>query len=168
MKREHRKITTEFNAESVRKVSDQRLSLTEVSRKLGNRTERDWAAGNAHPKPAQRPARHSDINLTMSRYSHTLLTDEAAALNALPEFPSAFDSDRPEVQTLEATGTDGRGENVLPSGLPFSDAFRCISMQHGDVPNPEIPTRPKNDRPLNFSKNREKQGYRKRKGQIAV
>ena len=42
------------------------------------------AAGNVHPKLAQRLARHSDINLTMSRYSHTLLADEADALNSLP------------------------------------------------------------------------------------
>jgi len=109
------------------------------------------AAGNVHPKLAQRLARHSDINLTMNRYSHTLLTDEAEALKALPEFPSAFTSERPEVQTLKATGTDGRGENVLPSGLPFSDAFQCISMHQGDIPNPEMPTRSKNEKPLNPS-----------------
>ncbi len=46
------------------------------------------ARGGVHPKQAQDLARHSDINLTMSRYSHTLLSDRAAALAALPEFGS--------------------------------------------------------------------------------
>jgi len=46
--------------------------------------------GGVHPKLAQRLARHSDINLTLSRYTHTLLSEEAEALEVLPEFPSAF------------------------------------------------------------------------------
>jgi integrase len=62
--------------------------------------------GGVHPKIAQRLARHTDINLTMARYSHTLLSDEAEALEVLPEFPSVFDVDRPRQQTLQATGTD--------------------------------------------------------------
>lgn len=42
------------------------------------------ARAGVHPKQAQDLARHSDINLTMSRYSHTLMADRAAALKALP------------------------------------------------------------------------------------
>ena len=41
------------------------------------------AVGDVHPKIAQRLARHSDINMTMNRYTHTLLSDEADALNVL-------------------------------------------------------------------------------------
>eukprot|EP00913_Durusdinium_trenchii_P010915 g10244.t1 len=82
------------------------------------------AQGNVHPKLAQKLARHSDINLTMSRYSHTLLADEAQALDSLPAFPSVFDEDTAETecQTLQATGTDDNGESVLPSGRPESVA----------------------------------------------
>ena len=81
---------------------------------------------------AQRLARHSDINLTMNRYSHTLLSDEAEGLKALPQFPSLFDGDKPELQTLRATGTDAvdeTPENVLPLCLPAQPAFDCNSMQ---------------------------------------
>lgn len=92
------------------------------------------AAGNVHPKLAQRLARHSDINLTMSRYSHTLLADEAQALDALPQFPSAFSGDAPEQQSLRATGTDGAAEgaeNVLPSCLPARAAKQHNSVHRG-------------------------------------
>jgi integrase len=93
------------------------------------------AAGNVHPKLAQRLARHSDINLTMMRYSHTLLADEAQALDALPQFPSAFSGDGPDQQALRSTGTDVATvgvENVLPSGLPArarSHTFLCIAVR---------------------------------------
>ena len=43
------------------------------------------ARGGVHPKQAQDLARHSDINLTMTRYSHTVISDRAAALAALPD-----------------------------------------------------------------------------------
>ena len=58
------------------------------------------ARGGVHPKQAQDLARHSDINLTLSRYSHTVLTDRAAALTALPDLS---ESSR---QAARATGTD--------------------------------------------------------------
>jgi len=44
------------------------------------------AAAGVHPKVAQQLARHSDINLTMSRYSHVLSGQEADAVNRLPNF----------------------------------------------------------------------------------
>ena len=60
------------------------------------------ARAGVAPKTAQDLARHSDINLTLSRYSHTIVEDRAAALAALPDLtPDA----RP--QTMVATGTDG-------------------------------------------------------------
>ena len=62
--------------------------------------------GGVHPKLAQNLARHSDINLTMSRYSDTLLRDKAEALDVLPEFSSLFDGDRPDRQELRTIGTD--------------------------------------------------------------
>jgi len=60
------------------------------------------AAAGVHPKVAQSLMRHSDINLTMSRYTHTLLGQESAAVESLPDLslPSA------ERQRAVATGTD--------------------------------------------------------------
>jgi hypothetical protein len=44
--------------------------------------------------------RHSDINLTMSRYTHTLRGQESEAVESLP------DLSLPSKQTRKATGTD--------------------------------------------------------------
>lgn len=101
-------------------------------------------AGGVHPKIAQRLARHSDINLTMSRYSHTLLEDEAKGLEALPEFPSMFGSDDDcGGAVLRATGTDGPsggnenagsvGESVLPVCLPEKGPFGRAGVHSGAV-----------------------------------
>ena len=48
--------------------------------------------------------RHSDINLTMGRYTHTLLGQEAQAVESLPDFslPSS------KSEKVAATGTDGK------------------------------------------------------------
>ena len=61
------------------------------------------AASGVHPKVAQSLMRHSDINLTMSRYTHTLTGQEAQAINSLPDLlaPSS------QSQRAAATGTDG-------------------------------------------------------------
>jgi hypothetical protein len=76
------------------------------------------------PKMAQRLARHSDINLAMSRSSHTLLADEAEA--------------------LAATGTDDvyranplSVENVLPRRFPKPDAETCTLAQSNSQLEPE-------------------------------
>ncbi len=99
------------------------------------------AAGDVHPKLAQRLARHSDINLTLSRYSHTVLADEAKALTALPQFPSLFGHPKTNtVETLRATGTDDsapRLGNVLQSGLQERGSFPCISMHRDDTSTAE-------------------------------
>jgi len=55
------------------------------------------AAAGVHPKTAQELARHSDINLTMSRYTHVRLSDLSTAVHALPNLHI------PEMQ--KATGT---------------------------------------------------------------
>lgn len=44
------------------------------------------AASGVHPKVAQDLARHSDINLTLSRYSHTILEQRSEAVDRLPKF----------------------------------------------------------------------------------
>ncbi len=68
---------------------------------------------NAGVKPhvAMALLRHSDINLTMKRYTHTLLPTQASAIAALPDLsPDKLDRQRQRV-----TGTDGKS---LPPGLP--------------------------------------------------
>jgi hypothetical protein len=47
------------------------------------------ARGKVHPKFAQALARHSTITLTMDRYSHTDLGEQADALKVLPSLPTA-------------------------------------------------------------------------------
>ncbi len=46
------------------------------------------AASGVHPKTIQTLMRHSDINLTMSRYSHSLREHQASAIEKLPDFES--------------------------------------------------------------------------------
>ena len=49
------------------------------------------AASGVHPKTAQDLMRHSDINLTMSRYTHTLRGQTARAVESLPDFSRLTD-----------------------------------------------------------------------------
>lgn len=60
------------------------------------------ARGGVHTKQAQDSARHCDIGLTMSRYSHTVVADRAAVLETLSDL-----STRPDQERRRATGTDG-------------------------------------------------------------
>ena len=68
------------------------------------------AASGVHPKVAQSLMRHSDINLTMSRYTHTLAGQEAEAVAGLPDFSL------PSSQSQRATGTDGRPVDIAETG----------------------------------------------------
>jgi len=127
-------------------------------------------AGGVHPIIAQRLARHSDINLTMTRYSHTLLEDEAKRLEALPQFPSVFDgAPKPERAVLRATGTDGgdvgratggpAGESVLPLCLPRNEPSGRTNMQASAVRGAQEPGTPVESsspaKPPRISKNTE-------------
>ena len=58
------------------------------------------AATGVHPKVAQSIMRHSDINLTMSLYTHTLKGQESEAIANLP------DLSLPSRKSQRATGTD--------------------------------------------------------------
>ncbi len=59
-------------------------------------------ASGTHPKVAQSIMRHSDINLTMSRYTHVLTGQEIKAVENLPDLTT------PSGQGDAATGTDGK------------------------------------------------------------
>jgi len=58
------------------------------------------AASGVHPKTAQTLMRHSDINLTMSRYTHTLRGQEATAIESLPDLNCEAS------KSTKATGTN--------------------------------------------------------------
>ena len=70
------------------------------------------ARSGVHPKTAQDLARHSDINLTLSRYSHTIIEQQSEALARLPDLMPAVEAD-------EAVRTGTTDEFVLPVCLPF-------------------------------------------------
>ena len=60
-------------------------------------TTGSWlAANNVHPNVAQAIMRHSDINLTMSRYSHVMEGQEAEAVARLPDLSLASCEDQDE------------------------------------------------------------------------
>ena len=52
-------------------------------------------------------ARHTDVNLTLARYSHTRVEDRARALEALPELRT-----HPDQESLRATGTADRSPDL--------------------------------------------------------
>ena len=62
------------------------------------------AASGVHPKVVQSIMRHSDINLTMSRYTHIFRGQESEAVAKLPDL--GLPSER--IQKAVATGTEGQ------------------------------------------------------------
>ncbi len=85
---------------------------------------------DVHPRTAQQLARHSDINLTMKRYTHVAMRNVVGAVESIPEPISPTDR-----QQERATGTDDR---VIES--PRGDARvtvrvskqgrKCTNMAH--------------------------------------
>ncbi len=81
------------------------------------------AASGAHPKVVQSIMRHSDINMTMSRYTHIFRGQESEAVAGLPDLtlPSK------EKQKAVATGTDNKpigavqhsAKELTPKLTPF-------------------------------------------------
>jgi hypothetical protein len=106
------------------------------------------AASGVHPKVAQSLMRHSDINLTMSKYTHTLTGQEAQAVNSLPDLSLTS----AEAEKVAATGTDGESfrsalENLrrlalkstpeltpksTPTAFPGSDRLAAMGTTRGD------------------------------------
>jgi len=70
-------------------------------------------AGDVNPKVCQSLARHSTITLTMDRYSHLGLFDQATALDKLPPLPWPST----DTNLKAATGTDGKSD--FPIGTPI-------------------------------------------------
>ena len=64
------------------------------------------ANSGVHPSTAQHLARHSDINLTMSRYTHSALDRQSEAVERLPEIGA-------EPVAAQATGTEGQRVSAI-------------------------------------------------------
>jgi integrase len=68
------------------------------------------AAMGVHPKVVQAIMRHSDINLTMSRYCHTLRGQEAAAVGKLPDLNVGGPQQQKATGTDDVTASDNYAE----------------------------------------------------------
>jgi integrase len=88
------------------------------------------ASTGVHPKIAQSIMRHSDINLTMSRYTHTLTGQEAEAIAGLPDLST------PSKQKMAATGTDGKTD--LASCLAFLGGNHRSAMDGNGQTNQSV------------------------------
>ncbi len=58
------------------------------------------ANSGCHPKTAQLLLRHSDVNLTLQTYTHTVREALTSAVNTLPDLST------PSSEAMRATGTD--------------------------------------------------------------
>ena len=104
-------------------------------------TTGSWLAANGvHPSVAQAIMRHSDINLTMSRYTHLFRGQESEAVAKLPDLSLPSEQKAAAVRS----GTDGCNldtpgpqDKNLASHLAFQDAQQCNSVHR---PAQVIPT----------------------------
>jgi len=88
------------------------------------------AAGEVNPKTAQSLMRHSDINLTMSLYTHTLAGQETAAIATLPNFTT----EEPTRQKPKPPGT----ADVIPTteNAPETNTNNAPATDTNDAPSP--------------------------------
>ena len=90
------------------------------------------ARSGVHPKAAQTLARHSTITLTMDKYSHTAIGEQAEALKGLPDLTG------PAANLNRKTGTDGHdSQNGLASRLASKHAKRRTPMDASGLPEGE-------------------------------
>ena len=98
-------------------------------------------AAGVNPKDAQTLARHSTITLTMDRYAHVGLRDQAAAVGRLTLPPDPASD--PQAVPLPATGTDGRRSDngLLPYPIltPTGDGGRGKLSVIGGTDDPTVP-----------------------------
>ena len=85
-------------------------------------------ASGVHPKVVQSIMRHSDINLTMGRYTHVFRGQESKAVAKLPDLSQPSK----EKQRAIATGTDGKN---LPENLPFLGVQQRILANSNEQQN---------------------------------
>ncbi len=90
------------------------------------------AAAGVHPKVAQIIMRHSDINLTMSRYTHIFRGQASKAVESLP------DLSLPSNQSQQATGTNGKN---LAQNLGLSSNKQCKPVNSNEQPTSDSTAR---------------------------
>jgi len=112
------------------------------------------AAAQVHPKVAQSIMRHSDINLTMGIYTHTLTGQESKAVAKLPDL--SLTGNR---QKSIATGTDdkvfGAGQDQLKKLTPklTPTTYSGCNQSATNVNSPLVRAeRTKNHKPLHVGK----------------
>jgi integrase len=88
------------------------------------------------PKVAQTLARHSTITLTLDRYTHVNLYDQAGALESLPALESAR-AEKPEPQSLRATGTDDTLMTISCTDLAQTGEAQCDSLTSDEKTVPQ-------------------------------
>jgi len=101
---------------------------------LRHTTSSFLVAAGTHPKVVQSLMRHSDINLTMSRYTHIFREQESDAIAKLPDLslPST------DQQSAKATGTDSKE-------VMNDDCFaNCLAKKTGENRNVPKSTRKTN------------------------
>ena len=84
----------------------------------------------ASPKAMQRLARHTDIRLTIGRYTHASLLDLVGAVNKMPPPPTITIKPISEAHALRMTGTHGRTSQLdkLPTRVMHVDKELTISI----------------------------------------
>jgi hypothetical protein len=91
------------------------------------------ARSGIHPKTAQALARHSDINLTLSRYTHSVLTEQADAVEALPSLLAGRDRE-PMRKAVGATcDIDSVAPPVAPDGRKTASGGELRLAGSGEV-----------------------------------
>jgi len=87
------------------------------------------ALGGVNPKTAQTLMRHSDINLTMSLYTHTLAGQEAAAIASLPNLDTAPTKQQPKPtnNTTDTTNAATTGATTTPATDTNTNATNTTS-----------------------------------------
>ena len=90
------------------------------------------ASAGVHPKVAQTLMRHSDINLTMSRYTHVFRGQESDAVAALPDLDAV-----PAKQSAKATGTDHATAQAAQDATGHPRASDHAQARPMDHPRPD-------------------------------
>ena len=116
------------------------------------------AATGVHPKVAQSLMRHSTIDLTMSRYSHVLVGQEASAVAGLPDLAA------PPAEAARATGTAGPEPEAarLALCLALQGGKGRTSAHHGAPPSANMAI------PETRGNPRKSAGFRGKSGQMQI
>jgi len=88
------------------------------------------ARGGVHPRTAQALARHSTITLTMDRYAHSVIGEQAVALNVLPDLSGSADGPR----LARCLASQGRSAEANVDGCRLSNEADTDDGNPAEVP----------------------------------